>query len=248
MTLTRLTSATVIPQSAAAYIHVASVSIAAYDYLVTLPAEWSIYYSQRGRDRISVSCALFIVIRYTSIALICVSSYTFFFRKFSKHACDHLHLVPVALKVVQTMASQAIMAWRMYIVSRRQPSVKWFLIVFSVTACVGEWVTSLVHRTLIDNGNCRSVNIAKIPTAWLFYLITSIYDVVTTSTVLFYLTRLNSTSRLTSRLKKLLIYHGLIYFFAILTVNLLNIIIYLSDNDQTQSSGAPIAYTLTWIF
>lgn len=233
----------------AEYILVASVAIAAYDYVMTLPAEWSIYRAQCSRVNISINCVLFIAIRYTSIVLICVSSYNLLYPGFSSSTCRHWYMAPEALKVVQAMVAQAIVAWRVYVVSRRKPAVKWFIIGFYVVACAGEWVTNLLHRHMtVDHGHCRTPNNARIRTAWLFYLIASIYDVITLSIIVLYLNRVHAKSYLMSRLKKILIYHGLVNFFVILAGNLLNMIIYLSNTNLFQFAAAPICYTLTWIF
>jgi len=100
----------------------------------------------------------------------------------------------------------------------------------------------------VTDGNCRSVNIAAIPTAWIHYLLAVIYDVFTTAVVMFHLLRLDTRSPLMARLKKLLIYHGLGYFLALTAVNLLNLMIFRSTLDPTQSAAVPISYTTTWIF
>jgi len=237
----------VIDDETAVYIRVAALAVAAHDYLITLPAEWRFYRAQGWRKTPSISCLLFIAIRYTSIALITVSSYSFFYHSFTDATCKYLSLAPAALKVVQIMASQAILGWRVYVVSQRSPVVAWFMFTFYVVSCAGEWTTSLLNRVYSVTGNCRSINVATIPTAWLYYLIAAIYDVVTTLVVVIYLIRLHPKTNLMTRLKKLLIYHGLGYFFALTVCNLLNILIYWSNGDDMQSAGVPIGYTLTWI-
>jgi len=238
----------VIGDNTAVYIRVACLAIAVYDFLITLPAEWRIYRAQRFRTRLSISCGLFIAIRYTSVALVVMSSYTFFYHRFTVRTCEHWYLVPASMKVVQIMVTQAVMAWRMYIVSQRKRIITWFISGFYLLSCAAEWVTSLLNRVYDLDGNCQSVNVAAVPTAWLYYVIAAIFDVVTTVTVVFYLVRLHPKTNLMSRLKKLLMYHGLGYFFALTVVNLFNILIFLSNRDQMQSAAAPVSYTLTWIF
>lgn len=197
-----------------------------------------------------MNCMLFAAIRYASIAVICVSSYDFFYDHFSNSTCHHWYIVPESLKVVQAMVAQAIMAWRVYVVSRRKPVVKWSIIGFYIVVCAGEWVTNLFHRRIVlgIQGNCQSLNIAQIPTAWLFYLIASFYDLVTLILVVLYLNGVHAKSYLMSRLKRILIYQGFVYFLAILAGNLINMVIYVSKTNQFQTAGVPISYTLTWIF
>ncbi|KAH9056803.1 hypothetical protein EDB87DRAFT_1634373 [Lactarius vividus] len=76
-------------------LRIVSVTIAAYDYLVTLPAEYRFYRSSNCR---SSGLVLFVLIRYTSIIVLVISNVGFFYHGFTPNTCAHFHLVVPALK------------------------------------------------------------------------------------------------------------------------------------------------------
>ncbi|KAH8993126.1 hypothetical protein EDB92DRAFT_435949 [Lactarius akahatsu] len=113
-------------------LRIVSVTIAAYDYLATLPAEYRFYQSSNRR---SSGLVLFVLIRYTSVIVLVVSNVGFFYHGFTPNTCGHFHLAVPALKVVQTMVSQAILAIRAYNISQL-PMV--FKSIFP-DACIDRW-------------------------------------------------------------------------------------------------------------
>ncbi|KAH9926801.1 uncharacterized protein B0H18DRAFT_1104363 [Fomitopsis serialis] len=125
----------------ASYIRIASVSIAAYDYVITLPAEWRFYKSQRSW-RLSTGCILFILIRYISVAVLALNTVGFFDR-FSPDTCAHYSgLAPYS----KTMLSQIILGIRTINISRRSPYVTSIVAALFVLVTTGEWFTDLFHR------------------------------------------------------------------------------------------------------
>lgn len=137
-------------------LRVASLAIAFYDYILTLPAEWRFYRSQRSVLQPSVACILFILIRYTSILALTISNYGFFATDFTPDSCRHFFWAAPILKVVQTMVSQAILAVRTVNISRRTPWVKWIIIMLFITFTTLEWFTNLFQRNpVMDHvGDC----------------------------------------------------------------------------------------------
>ncbi|KAI1798031.1 hypothetical protein LXA43DRAFT_1088180 [Ganoderma leucocontextum] len=106
------------------YIRIVALSIAFYDYLLTLPAEWRFYRGQRSW-RLSPGCILFIAIRsvfisfpplsrlipgsiahrirlsspsYTSILVLVTSSIGFFSHSFTDQSCAKYYMIPGVLK------------------------------------------------------------------------------------------------------------------------------------------------------
>ncbi|KIM85706.1 hypothetical protein PILCRDRAFT_341932 [Piloderma croceum F 1598] len=94
------------------YLRVASLSIALYDYILTLPAEWRFYRTQNSIMGMSVACILFILIRYTSILVLTIGNYGFFATNFTPKSCQHFFWAVPILKVIQTMVSQTILGIR----------------------------------------------------------------------------------------------------------------------------------------
>jgi hypothetical protein len=102
-------------------LRIASLAMAAYDYLITLPAEYRLY---KSANRRSLGFILFVLIRYTSIIVLVVSNVGFFYHGFTPKSCEHYHLAAPALKVVQMMVSQAILGVRTYGIAQSNPWVK----------------------------------------------------------------------------------------------------------------------------
>jgi len=92
-----VTSMDVTPSAIAADndLRVVSVTIAAYDYLVTFPATYRLY---KSSNRQSSGLVLFVLIRYTSIIVLVLSNVGFFYRGFTPKACEHFHLVVPSFK------------------------------------------------------------------------------------------------------------------------------------------------------
>ncbi|KAH9177313.1 hypothetical protein EDB89DRAFT_1535655 [Lactarius sanguifluus] len=124
-------------------LRVVSLTIAAYDYLITLPAEYRLYKSSNRR---SLGFILFVLIRYTSIIVLVVSNVGFFYHGFTPKACEHYRLAAPALKVVQIMVSQAILGVRTHGISQRNPWVGRTLLSTYILGAAFQWFSSLYDR------------------------------------------------------------------------------------------------------
>ncbi|KAJ7768698.1 hypothetical protein DFH07DRAFT_807673 [Mycena maculata] len=88
-----------------AYMRIASLAIASYDYLQTLRFELRMSRAQwRGR-RLTLPFIFFFLIRYTSILFLTASNVEFF-SSYSYATCQKYYLLPSIFKVLQTMVSQ----------------------------------------------------------------------------------------------------------------------------------------------
>ncbi|KAI9455676.1 hypothetical protein BJY52DRAFT_1151533 [Lactarius psammicola] len=112
-------------------IRIASLAIAGYDYILTLPAEWRFYkafYRSNFRFKClinatltsenatnylcSASLVLFVLIRYTSVLAGSLGSWTFLSHGFTPESCHRFYLLPTLLRIPQCMISQAILGLR----------------------------------------------------------------------------------------------------------------------------------------
>ncbi|KAH9011605.1 hypothetical protein EDB84DRAFT_1569651 [Lactarius hengduanensis] len=135
-------------------LRIASLTMAAYDYLITLPAEYRLYKSSNRR---SLGFILFVLIRYTSIIVLVVSNVGFFYHGFTPKACEHYHLAAPALKVVQMMVSQAILAIRTYGISQGNLWVARTLLSTYILGAAFQWFSSLNARILRSSVFSRMV-------------------------------------------------------------------------------------------
>ncbi|KAG2139322.1 hypothetical protein DEU56DRAFT_326608 [Suillus clintonianus] len=214
------------------YFRIAAISIACYDYIITLPAEWRFYRSQPSIFRISLACILFILIRYVSALVIIISNYGFFSTGFTQQTCQHYYLAAPTFKVMQTMISQVILGVRTFNIAKRDRRLGIALLLLYFLSVSVEWFTDLFHRIpVVVDGNCTPVNSGKQLTAWFYYLVVMLYDLVIK----------------VSRLVRVLMYDGIGFFIVLSASNVLNLVLYHTSDAETQSSGASMGYAVTWI-
>lgn len=230
------------------YFRIASISIAFYDYLITLPAEWRFYRSQPSIFRISLACVLFILIRYFSVLVMIISNYGYFATSFTQQTCQHYYLAAPAFKVMQSMISQVILGVRTFNVAGRNRRLGIALLLLYLITVSVEWFTNLYHRIpVVVEGNCTPINSGKRLSAWLYYLVVMLYDLVMLTISTVHLLRYNPLSSRVGRLVRVLIYDGIGYFIVLSATNLLNLILYHTTDAETQSAGASLGYAVTWI-
>lgn len=235
-------------QATEKYLRIASISVALYDYIITLPAEWRFYRSQSSFFRLRLACILFILIRYGSIIVMILSNYGVFSTGFTQESCKHYYMVAPVFKVIQTMISQVILGVRTFNIARRDRRIGIALVVLYFVSVSLEWFTNMFDRIpVVVSGNCTPGNPGKILSAWLYYTVAMSYDlaVLTISTV--YLLRYNPLSGRLERLVRVLIYDGIGYFVVLTGSNIFNIVLYHTSDIETQAAGASIGFAVIWI-
>ncbi|TFK74539.1 hypothetical protein BDN72DRAFT_955549 [Pluteus cervinus] len=233
------------PHKVAAYLRVASIAVAAYDYLETLPTAWRFYKQQR---RLTVSVVLFFLLRITSIAVLSLSNFTFFYDGFTPKLCSHFVLVVPIFKVLQAMVTQMILATRAFNLSRRSRGIGFFLVTGYILVVVFQWISTIYQRQsmLLEGhwkpvltpypllqGNCRAGGIQRFG-AWIYYLAAMTYDFATTVISVIYLVKYrlsSSSSAVMSQITKLMLYDGLGYFFILTAVNIVNLTLFHSHSS-----------------
>ncbi|QRV99634.1 hypothetical protein RhiJN_27653 [Ceratobasidium sp. AG-Ba] len=193
----------------AAYMRVAAMTLAAYDWIITLKPEIKLY---RRHKTFSKAVTLFALIRYVSIAAIITSNVGFFGTGFSARACHHYHLVAPLLKMFATLISQVIISIRTYAISRKARWVLWTLSILFVLSCVPEVLGNAWQRKAVQNSSvgCTSGNLPEHKIAWLHYLAAVVFDTVAMGIATFYLW--SPTKRSVTGLAKVMLEEGLMYF------------------------------------
>ncbi|KAG2065004.1 hypothetical protein BDR04DRAFT_205534 [Suillus decipiens] len=180
------------------YLRIASISIALYDYIITLPAEWRFYKSQTSLFHLRLACILFVLIRITVMVL---SNYGVFSTGFTLESCKHYYMISPIFKVIQTMISQVILGVRTFNIARRNRRVGIALVVLYFVSVSLEWFTNMFNRTpVVVHGNCTPGNAGKVLSAWVYYTVAMLYDLVALIVSTVYLLRYNPLS---SRLEQL---------------------------------------------
>jgi len=229
-------------------LRIASIAVAVYDYIITLPSEYRLY---KTSSRRSLGFILFVLIRYLSIVLFIISATGFFNHHFTPKICSHYGYLAPVFKVFQVMVSQAILGIRAYNIAQRNVWVGRVLIGMYLVVLVLEWFTELFRRIpTMTNGNCviGTPHPDGAISAWSFYLSAMSFDFLALSISTYYLLKAQATSAsAASKLMKILLYDGLIYFVALTGINMVNIFLYRQVDHSIQSSGVNLAYATTWI-
>ncbi|KAH9006034.1 hypothetical protein EDB83DRAFT_2424138 [Lactarius deliciosus] len=220
-------------------LRIVSMTIAAYDYLATLPAEYQFY---KSSNRTSSGLVLFVLIRYTSIIVLVVSNVGFFHHGFTPNTCSYFHLAAPALKVVQIMVSQAILAIRAYNISQRKRWVGRALLLVYIMATGVRFLGSAICSS-------ASIHPHRAISTWSFYLVAMLFDCLTLSISFFYLMKVRAIAFSGSALwlVKVILYDGLGYFVVLTLMNAVNIVLFRGTGDAIQNSGASLGYSVTWI-
>ncbi|OAX38027.1 hypothetical protein K503DRAFT_718849 [Rhizopogon vinicolor AM-OR11-026] len=230
------------------YLRIASVSIALYDYILTLPAEWRFYRSQSSIFHLNLACILFIAMRYFSVAVLLFSNYGFFATTFTDETCKHYHILAPVFKVIQIMISQAILGVRTFNIAKRGKYVGISLLLLYAVSTVLEWFTNVVDRyPVTTDHSCISGSASKTIAAWFYYLAAMMYDLAMLAISTTYLLRYSPLSSRLEQLIRVLIYDGIGFFLALTGTNVFNLIIYHTTGASTQSAGASLGYAVTWI-
>ncbi|THH30203.1 hypothetical protein EUX98_g3978 [Antrodiella citrinella] len=241
----------ILTNNGAAYLRVGSLAVAMYDYVLTLPAEWRFYRIQKSW-KLSAGCIMFILLRYISVITLIVSEIGYF-HHFTFDQCRQYYLVAPVFKALQTLISQIIMAFRTYNISQRAEWLRYALPIIVVVTSSMEFFTNLFARSMVQGTigqlavtNCTGGNVDH-KSVWIFYLISMLYDFFTMGVSSYYLMRSTSSMFRMSGLVRVLFYDGIGYFLCLTAVNIVNLILYRASDVETQSSGASLGYTVTWI-
>ncbi|KAJ7513148.1 hypothetical protein B0H11DRAFT_18244 [Mycena galericulata] len=139
---------------------------------------------------------------------------------------------------------------RTYAVSRKSPMVLYILIVLSVVCSSVEFVSTFWKRVAFQtNANCTSGNLPGVKIASLYYVGCLVFDVVAMYITATYLWKFSNTNRASlSRLTRMMLEDGIMYFIALSAMNVMNLIFFQSRDTTLQSSGASLGFAVTMIF
>ncbi|KAJ7232765.1 hypothetical protein B0H12DRAFT_1144766 [Mycena haematopus] len=236
-----------------AYMRVASLAIAFYDYLQTLPFEYRMWRSAwKGRQ-------LTVFDRYTSILVLVVSNFGFFYEGFTEESCQRYFLTPSVFKVVQIMVSQVILviilvfdayaSSRAYNLSRKSTKFAYALIFLFVLASSRKLVF-LRHgsRSLSKMvSSCSSSSPTSLWGGWAHYAVAIVYDFIITVICIFFLLKLKTSKG------SMMLVDGICYFIGLALINFLNLGLYRASSLEVQvrhlsvHTLASLGYCVTWI-
>lgn len=240
--------------SVSSHLRVAAIAFALYDLCVTSPAVYRIYNDHRRTRRISVSLLSLILLRFTSIAVLALSSFGFFYDRFDARSCQYYHLLPPTFKVLQAAVCQCILGFRAFNLSRRSPAVGRFLLLLLIATVTLQGLTSLAGRQpQVDAkaGNCLAFSPrSNFQNAYMHYVFAIGYDIVTLSICCYYLWthKRSSQSSVMTKLFRVTLIDGIGYFIALTCINILNLLLFRTTvTPELQSSAVALSYAFILI-
>ncbi|KAJ7279732.1 hypothetical protein C8J57DRAFT_1502372 [Mycena rebaudengoi] len=233
------------------YLRASAYSIAFFDYLQTLPAEYRCIHGRKDLSSFrATACILFILVHYLGLASIIIGNTGFFYHGFTEASCRRYYWLAQILKLLLYMTSQAILGLRTYAVSRR---VHLFVLEAhpipfqrQVSIVVLD-STGWVHLPILHS--CTSGNPPGVHLASLYYVGWLTFDVVTMLISTAYLWKFSGKNRFSrSQFAKMMLEDGIVYFIALSAMNIVNIVFYNNPITAVQASAGPLGFAFTMIF
>ncbi|CAE6527123.1 unnamed protein product [Rhizoctonia solani] len=203
-------------------LRVATFSIAAFDFLQTIPGEIKLYRKQIAQGRMSIVCFLFIVVRYVSIVSLVLNGIGFYATSFDMESCRKFRLAAPVTKMFAGIASQGLIFMRTWAISRKSRPV---LITLS-TLCIITLPMLVMgnvymREPAVTNGSCiAKQRTGTFNSAPMYYGAMSGFDIIACGIATYYLIDRNSNGAM-SRFTKKVMHHGMIYAFGTTLVNII---------------------------
>ncbi|KAJ6526960.1 hypothetical protein DFH09DRAFT_1187222 [Mycena vulgaris] len=234
----------------AAQIYIAcTTSILVWDWLSCLPQEWRyIWKSSASWSPIKV---LYCVVRYYTLLVLVVTD-VWFFANWSESSCARYVRILPGIAVLIDLSIELVLALRIYALYGCDRKIGIFLMAF-VTGFLAVMIAVPIlafDYTRLPSwpGPCivtGKPSIAGPKFIIAFYAAPMTFDIVMTAMTV---SRVMDHNRLrggTSSLMKRVVRDGLFYFFAITSLNLLNVIFFLQSNELIQAINAPMSIQIS---
>ncbi|KAF7300322.1 hypothetical protein HMN09_00915500 [Mycena chlorophos] len=251
----------------AAYIRVAALSVAAFEYLQVLPFVYRLLREPWTTGRISSTFVLFFLLQATSIAVLTITNVGFFATNFSYAECLRFYILPGIFKLFQAGVVQIILGLRAWSISRKSRGIAFFIVAIYIVCGTFAWLTTLYNRRIAwkpDLRNCSSIGPRGVLGGWDYYIVAFSYDFAVTCISGWYLIRMSPSPRSAlaaqgmSRLPRMILIDGLWYFVVLSAANLASVAFYriidirFSGHSpdvagDLQTAAATLGYAVRWI-
>ncbi|KAJ6507447.1 hypothetical protein C8R47DRAFT_1239546, partial [Mycena vitilis] len=223
-------------------------SILIWDWLSCLPQEWRyIWKSKAGWSPIKI---LYCLVRYYTFLVLVVTD-VWFFAQWSEAACARYVRVLPGIAVVIDLSIELVLALRTYALYGCSKKVGAFLVVFIagfLAVMVAVPILAFDYTRLPSwPGPCLVTgkpSIAGPKFIIAFYASPMAFDMVMTGMTVYKVmdhNRRGGSSSLMNRMVR----DGLFYFFAITSLNLVNVIFFIQPNELIQALNAPMSIQIS---
>ncbi|KAJ7182987.1 hypothetical protein C8R43DRAFT_1229204 [Mycena crocata] len=227
----------------AAQIYIAcTTSITIWDWLACLPQEWKYIWKSKSWSPIKV---LYCLVRYYKLLTVVVTD-VWFFADWSESACAQYLIILPASAIPIDLSVELVLALRVYAIYGCDKRIGVFLLAIIVGflgVIIAVTVLAMDYTRLPSwPGPCigkPSIAGPKFITG--FYAAPMTVDMIMTALTLYRVQNRGGSSSLMRRLVR----DGLLYFFAITSLNLLNVIFFIQPNKLIESMNAVMSIEIS---
>ncbi|KAK7017813.1 hypothetical protein R3P38DRAFT_3560439 [Favolaschia claudopus] len=219
----------------AAYLRVAAYAIALFE---------CVQCSHLNAYAHSIACNLFILLRILGATALLIGAFGFFHHGFTTAQCNQFFWLFPIFKLFLYIVSQVILSLRTYAVSRKSSVVLYMLVGLFLISGAAEFAATFWKRVR----DCTSGNLPGVKVASLFYAGTLLFDIGALSLTAVYLWKFSNSSRALSRLAKMMIEDGIMYFVALTSMNIVNLIFFQDQDPVLQSAASSLGFAVTMIY
>ncbi|KAF7307765.1 hypothetical protein MKEN_01136600 [Mycena kentingensis (nom. inval.)] len=228
---------------------IVTLALAGGDVVQTIPATLALYAKQWRRRRLSAVCIAFAVARYMSIFSLIMNGYNAFSRNYTPESCRRLYMLPNVTALLAGFGVDVLVYIRVVAISGRAKSVRIGLGVVLLIAFPLEIFGVVYHRDPFFNaGACKGKVLRPGEPDWniVFYSTHMAFDLIACITATYFLV---AASRLqgifhASKLVRLVLRDGLIYFFVVFLVNFWVVLEFAKVFSSGAASSLPLAVVL----
>ncbi|KAF8754565.1 hypothetical protein RHS01_06022 [Rhizoctonia solani] len=226
-------------------LRVATFSIAAFDFIQTIPGEIKFYRRQVAQGRMSLVCFLFIVVRYVSVVSLILNGIGFYATSFDIESV--VQPIPFGCAPVRRVCISRSYILRTWAISRKSRVVLIILSALCIITLPMMVIGNVYKREPhVKNGSCiAKQNAGTFNSAPMYYGAMAGFDIIACGIATYYLIDLNANAVMSKFTKKVM-QHGMFYAFG---TTLCNIIVLLGTSHvkYVEKLGAFLSVAVTMI-
>ncbi|KAJ7292566.1 hypothetical protein C8J57DRAFT_1266362 [Mycena rebaudengoi] len=231
---------------------IVSLSLACGDVFQTIPGTWRLYKKNWDRGSLSALCFCYAVARYFSIfsLIIQVVGLSTFSKNFTFETCKRVYMLPNVTSLLAGMAVQVLVYIRTYAISGHSKYVRFGLGAVLLLGFPVQIFGIVYHRAAsFKNGSCKGKVFQVGEPDWnvVYYSAHMAFDLIACVTATFYLLRSSRIGGVLvySKLARLVLRDGLLYFTVVFLTNLLVVLEFTHTFQATGAGSAlPLAVVL----
>ncbi|KAJ7641458.1 hypothetical protein FB45DRAFT_1125279 [Roridomyces roridus] len=229
-----------------------SFSLVAGDVFQTIPATLEMYMKNWNERRLSATCFFYAVTRYLSVISLVSNGYAAFSTSFTPESCKKYYMLPNVTALVAVMAIQVLVYIRTLAISGQSKYVRYGMGLLMLLGFPVQTFGIVYHRDpSFNNGTCKGKVLRAGEPDWniVYYSAHMAFDLVAVVTATTYLVLISLSSYTGgmlrfSKLVKMILRDGLLYFVVVFAVNLWVVMEFAHVFTTGATSTLPLAVEL----